>query len=76
MFEASPREAADADAAGARSQRIDPMEVVVDYVHRYITVNDGELGGERVLTRRSSDWRSALRLVITTEPLIGARRCT
>ena len=56
MLEGSPREAADANAAGARLQRIDPW-VIVDYLHCHITLSDGELGGERAPTRlMHADW--------------------
>ena len=38
------------NAAGARSQRIDPW-VVVDHLHPHITVSDKEHGGERAPSR-------------------------
>ena len=51
MLEGYLREAADANAAAARLQRIDPW-VIVDNFHCHITVSDGELGRERAPTRR------------------------
>ena len=66
ILEDSPREAADANAAAARLQRIDPW-VTDDNFHRHITVSDGELGRERApagLSRRELD---VLRLLAAGE---------